>query len=282
MKVIASLPDMQSEADRLRREGSRIAVVPTMGSLHRGHTSLIERARRLADVVVTTIFVNQAQFGPSEDYARYPRDFAHDRTLAEQAGTDIVFAPEAADMYPPGYQTFVTVEGVSGVLEGRFRPTHFRGVTTVVTKLFLAVKPHVAVFGQKDAQQAFIIRQMVRDLNIDTEIVVEPIIRDEDGLALSSRNVYLSADERRNALVLPRSLKHAEERIRSGERSVERLRAELTKIISGGHPASVDYIAFLRPESFTETDTVAPPGVLIAVAACFGTTRLIDNILVTI
>jgi pantoate--beta-alanine ligase len=282
MKVVVPLSEMQAEANRLRREGKRIAVVPTMGALHRGHTSLIERARQLADVVVTTVFVNPAQFAPTEDLAKYPRDLSRDRELAEAAGTDILFAPGSDAMYPPGFHTHVEVEGVSGILEGKVRPTHFRGVTTVVAKLFHLVKPHVAVFGQKDAQQAFIVRRMVKDLDLDVEIVVAPIVREPDGLALSSRNVYLSPDERRRALVLSRALKEAERRVRAGERSADQLRPELSRIIAEGRPDSVDYVAFLNPETFAEVTVIEPPGLLVAVAARFGSTRLIDNVLITI
>jgi len=280
MKVITSVSAMQAEAESLRRAGKRIAVVPTMGYLHRGHTSLIEDARKRADVVVVTVFVNPTQFAPHEDYARYPRDFDRDRRLSEEAGADIVFHPEVGEMYPEGYQTFVEVSSVSEILEGAVRPAHFRGVATVVAKLFLATKPHVAVFGQKDAQQAFIVRRMVRDLNIDVEIIVAPIVREDDGLALSSRNVYLTPSERQRATVLFRSLRRAEERIRAGDRSVGSVRREMMKILQSGEPTGVDYVAFVAPATFQEIQKIEPPGVLIALAVRFGTTRLIDNTLI--
>jgi pantoate--beta-alanine ligase len=253
-----------------------------MGYLHEGHLSLITIARQESDVVVVTLFINPAQFGPSEDFERYPRDLKRDMALAEQSGADILFTPEVRAMYPEGFQTYIEVSEVSSMLEGKMRPAHFRGVTTVVAKLFNLTKPHVAVFGQKDAQQAFIIRQMVRDLNIDTRIVVAPIVREKDGLAMSSRNIYLSAEERNNALSLYRSLNHGKEKIGAGERSLSTVRKEIEKIILGSSPTSIDYIAFLNPETFQETDMIKPPALLIALAVRFGSTRLLDNILIDI
>jgi pantoate--beta-alanine ligase len=282
VRVVAAIREMQEISDRLRREGRKIAVVPTLGYLHRGHTSLIERARSLADIVVTTVFVNPAQFAPNEDFAQYPRDFARDRKLAGEAGTDIIFAPGEGEMYPPGFSSYVEVERVSKILEGKFRPTHFRGVTTVVTKLFDIVKPHIAVFGQKDAQQAFIIRKLVNDLNIDVSIVVAPIVREPDGLALSSRNTYLSESERRNAPALFEALRRASERIGAGERECRTLRSEMKEIIEKGSPRQIDYIAFVNPATFEEIESIEPPEVLIALAARFGSTRLIDNMQVTV
>jgi pantoate--beta-alanine ligase len=282
VRVVAAIREMQEISDRLRREGRKIAVVPTLGYLHRGHTSLIERALSLADIVVTTVFVNPAQFAPNEDFAQYPRDFARDRKLAGEAGTDIIFAPGEGEMYPPGFSSYVEVERVSKILEGKFRPTHFRGVTTVVTKLFDIVKPHIAVFGQKDAQQAFIIRKLVNDLNIDVSIVVAPIVREPDGLALSSRNTYLSESERRNAPALFEALRRASERIGAGERECRTLRSEMKEIIEKGSPRQIDYIAFVNPATFEEIESIEPPEVLIALAARFGSTRLIDNMQVTV
>ncbi len=282
MKIISSIHEMQVEAEHIRLSGKRIGVVPTMGYLHRGHTSLIEMARKQSDVVVTTIFVNPTQFGPGEDFDRYPRDLDRDRVLAEDAGTDYLFTPSTAEMYPAGFATFVTVEGVSEILEGKFRPTHFRGVTTVVMKLLLITKPHIAVFGQKDAQQAFILRKMVRELNVDTEIIVAPIVREHDGLALSSRNVYLSQDERRRATSLYQSLQLASARIQSGDRSVDSLRKEIMNLLKAAQPLQVDYVAFVDPTSFREVDLVAPPQVLALLAVRFGATRLIDNMLISV
>jgi pantoate--beta-alanine ligase len=282
MKIISSIHEMQAEAERIRLSGKRIGVVPTMGYLHRGHTSLIEIARQKADVVVTTIFVNPTQFGPGEDFDRYPRDLERDRVVAQEAGTDVLFTPVTQEMYPPGFGTYVTVEGASEVLEGTFRPTHFRGVTTVVMKLLLITKPHVAVFGQKDAQQAFIIRKMVRELNVDTDVIDAPIVREPDGLALSSRNVYLSRDERRRATSLYQSLQLASARIRSGDRSVDSLRKEMMDLLIAAQPTEVDYVAFVDPTTFREVEVVAPPHVLALLAVRFGATRLIDNLLISV
>lgn len=282
MQIVRSVQEMQGMAERLRLEGKRIGVVPTMGSLHQGHLSLIELARRESDVVVTTLFVNPTQFGEGEDFERYPRDLDRDKVLAQGAGTDILFVPDANEMYPEGYGTFVNVEGVTGILEGAFRPGHFRGVATIVLKLFNITKPHVAVFGQKDAQQLFVIQKLVGDLNLDVQIRVAPILRDVDGLALSSRNVYLKSDERLRATALSRSLNHAEVRVRAGERSVVRVKVEMEEILRQADPVKIDYIAFVDPSSFREVTTIEPPSLLIALAVRLGATRLIDNILISV
>ncbi|MGD1044289.1 MAG: pantoate--beta-alanine ligase [Bacteroidota bacterium] len=278
MQIVKTIREMQDAAEQFRREGKSIAVVPTMGYLHRGHASLIELARSRADVVITTIFVNPTQFAPNEDFNRYPRDLDHDKTIAEAAGTDIIFFPDVAEMYPQEYNSKVEVERVSKILEGTFRPTHFRGVTTVVAKLFHITKPHIAIFGQKDAQQAFIVQKMVKDLNFDIDILIVPIVREQDGLALSSRNVYLNETERKNALVLYHSLQHAAQRIHIGEKNVSNLRIEMENIIKNGNPTQIDYIAFVNPEIFKEVEIIEPPEVLVALAVRFGATRLIDNI----
>ncbi len=282
MQIIKTVNEMQGMSERVRLSGKRVGVVPTMGYLHTGHASLIENARELADVVITTVFVNPPQFGPGEDFGRYPRDFERDHSLAAQAGSDIIFYPDVREMYPEAYGTYVEVEGVSKILEGRSRPTHFRGVTTVVIKLLNITKPHVAVFGQKDAQQAFIVQKMVRELNLDVQVVVAPIVREPDGLAMSSRNVYLNETERKNARVLCKSLLHAQTRIRGGERSATALRSEIESMIAGVNPTQIDYVAFVRPDHFQETDRIEPPSVLVLLAVRFGSTRLIDNMLMTV
>jgi pantoate--beta-alanine ligase len=282
MQVIRHITEMQALAESLRKQGKRIGVVPTMGYLHEGHVSLIKLAREKNDVVITTLFVNPTQFGPDEDFERYPRNFERDQEVADQAGTDVLFSPESNEMYPAGYATIVEVEGVSSILEGKFRPTHFRGVTTVVAKLLSITKPHEAVFGGKDAQQAFLIRKMVKDLNLDVQILVAPTVRERDGLALSSRNAYLDQDERSRATALYRSLQHAEKRVSQGERSATRLRSEMAEILSASRPTKVDYVAFVDPESFKEVELLEPPSVLVALAVWFGSTRLIDNMLVPI
>ena len=278
IQIVTKIREMQDVAERFRREGKNIAVVPTMGYLHRGHASLIELARSRADVVITTIFVNPTQFAPNEDFNRYPRDLDQDKIIAEKAGSDLIFFPDVAEMYPKEFDSKVEVEKASTILEGTFRPIHFRGVTTVVAKLFHITKPHIAIFGQKDAQQAFIVQKMVKDLNFDIDIIIAPIVREEDGLALSSRNVYLSETERKNALVLYRSLQNAAKHIQAGEKNVSDIRAEMEKIIKNGNPTQIDYISFINPEIFEEVEIIEPPEVLAALAVRFGTTRLIDNI----
>lgn len=282
MQVIQHVAEMQAVAESLRVQGRRIGVVPTMGYLHEGHLSLVRLARSHCDTVVVTLFVNPTQFGPTEDFERYPRDLDRDQKLAVQAGADILFCPDTKEVYTQGHATFVEVEGVSSVFEGKFRPTHFRGVTTVVAKLLNITKPHAAVFGQKDAQQAFLIAKMARELNFDVQILVGPTVREQDGLALSSRNVYLSADERSRATALFRSLKRAEMLISQGERSAANIRAQMLGLLSDAAPAKIDYIAFVRPESFQEIEVLEPPSVLVALAVWFGSTRLIDNMTIPI
>jgi pantoate--beta-alanine ligase len=282
VQILKTIREMQEVSEKFRREGKRIAVVPTMGYLHNGHTSLIERASSLADIVITTIFVNPTQFGPNEDFTRYPRDFEHDKAVAHTAGSDIIFSPDTEEIYPTGFSSIVEVEGASNILEGAFRPQHFRGVTTVVAKLLNITKPHIAVLGQKDAQQAFIIRKMVRDLNFDVDIIIAPIVREADGLAMSSRNIYFNETERKSALVLFRSLQHAVERVQQGERSIALLRKEMLNIIQSGAPTQIDYIAFVNPATFSETEHLEPPKILVVLAVRFGTTRLIDNSLISI
>jgi pantoate--beta-alanine ligase len=282
IQVVKTIREMQDIAERLRSEGKKIAVVPTMGYLHGGHASLIERARQSADVVITTIFINPKQFALGEDLSRYPRDFDRDQIVAGDAGTDIIFFPDKKEMYPQEFNSAVEIEGVSKILEGAFRPTHYRGVTTVVAKLFNITKPHIAVFGQKDAQQAFIIKKMVRDLNFDVEIIVAPIVREADGLAMSSRNIYLNETERKNALVLSRSLRYVSDQILQGERSVSILRKEMLNIIQSGEPMGIDYIAFVDPATFSEIGNIEGTEILVLLAVRFGSTRLIDNSLIPI
>ncbi|MBI4548863.1 MAG: pantoate--beta-alanine ligase [Ignavibacteriae bacterium] len=280
MKIIEAIHEMHHAAEDLRQQGKRIAVVPTMGYLHDGHLSLIRVAKQHADVVITTIFVNPTQFGPNEDFTKYPRDLDRDKKLAASVESDILFVPSAEAMYPELYRTYVIVEQLSEVLEGKSRPSHFRGVTTVVTKLFNITRPHVAVFGQKDAQQAIVINQMVKDLNVDIEIIVVPIVREHDGLAMSSRNLYLSATERMQSTVLFRSLQLAEELIDRGERQSSGIISEMTKLITSQPSARIDYISLTEPATLQEVSTLCSgKTVLISLAVWIGTTRLIDNIL---
>ncbi len=274
---------MQKTAAALRAAGKRIGVVPTMGALHEGHLMLIRRACELTDSVTVTLFVNPMQFGPTEDLARYPRPFGRDVEAAGRAGAEFVFAPSNAEMYPPDFQTAVTVERVTSVLEGAVRPGHFRGVTTVVAKLFNIVQPHVAVFGQKDGQQVVVIRRMVRDLNIPLELVVVPTVREADGLALSSRNVYLSPAQRREAPVLYRALRLAARLVGEGERSSGIIRDRMKAEITGGSSGMVEYISVADAASLGEQETLRGGGeLMISLAVRFGTTRLIDNILVNV
>ena len=270
---------MQEWSDAKRRNGATIAVIPTMGYLHEGHLSLIDTARRSgADTIVVTIFVNPTQFGPNEDFAKYPRDFERDAKLCESKQVDAVFAPEAEEMYPEDSSTWVIEEKLSQGLCAKTRPTHFRGVTTVVSKLFLATLPHIAVFGQKDGQQARVIKRMVRDLNFPIRIVISPIIREADGLARSSRNKYLSEEEHRNALSLSRGLMKLKAEIESGRTDLAALLAELRASIEAAS-GSVDYIEAVDAETLEPIEKISG-SMMFPVAVYFGKTRLIDNILV--
>lgn len=275
--VISNVVEMQKEAERLRMLGKRVAVVPTMGFLHEGHLSLIRTAKKHAGVVITTVFVNPTQFGPSEDFTRYPRSVDRDTQLASQAGTDYLFAPETGAIYPQHYHSFVEVEKITEVLEGRVRPGHFRGVATIVAKLFNITKPHVAVFGQKDAQQVAVIRQMIRDLNFDIELMVCPIVRESDGLAMSSRNTYLSESERAEAPILYRSLKLAERSILQGQKDPKVVIQQVEDSITRNSSAVVDYVSIAGASTLEEL-TVCKGSMLVSLAAKFGKTRLIDNI----
>jgi pantoate--beta-alanine ligase len=273
--VIATVDEMQRLARAARREGKKIGLVPTMGALHAGHLSLIDAANRECVWTVATIFVNPTQFGPHEDYARYPRQLDGDLKLLSGRGVDVVFAPSAEEMYPVGYATAVTVEGITRRWEGAIRPGHFSGVATVVLKLFHATLPHAAFFGQKDYQQCAVIRRMTVDLDVPVEIRVCPIVRDADGLALSSRNVYLSSDERRRALSLSKSLARAAELWASGTRRSETITAAMRAILESA-PVEVDYAAVVDGDTLAPIDE-AGPGSVALVAARLGATRLIDN-----
>lgn len=254
-----------------------VGLVPTMGYLHEGHLSLVRAARAENAHVVTSIFVNPTQFAPNEDLERYPRDERRDLALLEEEGVDAVFAPEVGEMYPEGFETYVSVERATQRLEGASRPTHFRGVTTVVLKLFNIVQPRRAYFGQKDAQQLAVIRRMVRDLNAPVEIVGMPIVREPDGLAMSSRNVYLSPEERRAALALSRALRQAEELFAAGERDAGIIRSAVESTIGAEPLAAIDYVSVADTETLEELTAVERPA-LVSVAARFGGTRLIDNV----
>ena len=274
--IIRDVIEMQGVADSLRRQGRRISVVPTMGFLHRGHLSLIEAAKACSDSAITTIFVNPLQFGPSEDFARYPRDLERDASLASGAGTDYLFVPDTQAMYTPDHHTFVDVERITNVLEGRSRPGHFRGVATVVAKLFNITRPHVAVFGQKDAQQVAVVRQMLRDLNFGIELVVCPTVRETDGLAMSSRNSYLSSEQRLQALVLYKSLVLAQNLIVRGERNAATIIRGMKEMLATAPLAVIDYVSIADQETLEELSQCRGK-MIISLAVRFGATRLIDN-----
>jgi len=270
---------MKQAARAARAEGRLVGLVPTMGALHEGHLSLVRAALGQCQTVAVSIFVNPAQFGPHEDLSRYPRPIEKDAALLEQLGVHYLFAPQPAEIYPGGFRTYVHVESWSERLEGRSRPGHFRGVTTVVLKLLEIVQPHFAYFGRKDAQQARLVRQMVRDLNLDTEIVVRPIVREADGLAMSSRNAYLNRDERRAATVLHRALDAVRREIAAGERDAQHLQAAMRKVLDAEPLASTDYAEIVDADTL-EPVTRLRRSCLVLLAVFIGTTRLIDNLLI--
>jgi pantoate--beta-alanine ligase len=279
MEIINRRKRMMSVARRLRREENRtIGLVPTMGALHEGHLSLIHEARALCDVVVVSVFVNPAQFGPNEDFAAYPRDLTRDSALLAEYNVDYVFAPTSDEIYPNGFSTYVTVDGLSDKLEGAARPGHFRGVTTVVSILLNIVRPHFAFFGQKDAQQSIVIKQMVRDLAFDAEVVVLPIVREESGLAMSSRNAYLDDEERRAATALNRALSQAQALYAEGERSGPRL-IEVVRSTIGSEPLTrIDYVSLNDADTLEKIDKLGEQPALLSLAVFIGKTRLIDNV----
>lgn len=270
---------MRAAARAARLAGKRVGLVPTMGALHEGHLSLVRAARSACDVVAASIFVNPLQFGPNEDLEKYPRSFERDRELLESEGVQFLFAPSVAEMYPAGAVTWVTVEELSSKLDGRSRPGHFRGVTTVVAKLFHIVEPDAAFFGQKDAAQVAIIRRMVSDLNFPVEIVVCPIVRERDGLAMSSRNAYLDAEQRKQALVLHGSLKRVRELVDAGEMAARKLAFAGREEFAREPAVRLDYFEIVNPDTLDPVEDVSG-GALVAVAAFVGSTRLIDNLLI--
>src|SRR5271166_2047210 len=280
MRICNTIEDMRAACRGVRSGGKRLGFVATMGALHEGHLSLVRAGRAECDVVVASIFVNPTQFGPTEDLAKYPRTFDRDRQLLEKEGVELLFAPSVEEMYPAGAVTWVTVEGLSEKLDGRSRPGHFRGVTTVVAKLFHVIEPDAAFFGQKDAAQVAIIRRMVRDLNFPVEIVGCPIVREADGLAMSSRNAYLDAQQRKQALALHGSLVRIKKCWEGGEANAAKLLAEGREEFAGEDSVRVDYFEIVDPENLDPTENAAD-GALVAVAAYVGKTRLIDNILLT-
>ncbi|WP_286975979.1 pantoate--beta-alanine ligase [Acetomicrobium sp. UBA5826] len=278
MEVIKRIADMKAISLCLKREGKSIGLVPTMGYLHEGHLNLIKAARRENDIIIMSNFVNPLQFGPKEDFATYPRDPDHDNKLAESAGVDYVFGPTSEEMYPQGYCTYVEVNGpMVEKMCGMSRPGHFKGVTTVVLKLFLITQPDRAYFGQKDAQQAIIVRKMVTDLNVPVKIITCPIVREEDGLALSSRNTYLSSEERVQALALPRALSAGKNMIIQGETDPQKVKRHITSILASSPGIRVDYVEVVNGDDISDLSAIKGK-VLLAAAVYVGKTRLIDNI----
>jgi pantoate--beta-alanine ligase len=277
MKICNTIEEMRSAGRTLRRGGERLGFVPTMGALHEGHLSLVRAAKASCDVVAASIFVNPTQFGPTEDLAKYPRSFERDCELLEKEGVELLFAPSVDEMYPAGAVTWVTVEELSAKLDGRSRPGHFRGVTTVVAKLFHIVEPDAAFFGQKDAAQVAIIRRMATDLNFPVEIVACPIVREPDGLAMSSRNAYLDPQQRKQALVLHRSLLCAKKFWEAGERNAAKLVAAAEEEFAAEKSVRLDYFEIVDPDNLDPLSDVGN-GALVAVAAFIGATRLIDNV----
>jgi pantoate--beta-alanine ligase len=280
MEIINRRQRMTSVARKIRREQDRtVGLVPTMGALHEGHLSLVREARRMCDVVVVSVFVNPTQFGPGEDFEHYPRDLTKDTALLTDYNVDYIFAPTIEEMYPKGFSSYVNVEGLSEQLEGASRPGHFRGVATVVTILLNTVRPDFAFFGQKDAQQALVIRRLVKDLAFDTEVVILPIVREDTGLAISSRNLYLNAEEQASAAVIHRALVQAKNTFKEGERSAARIADVVRSTIESEPRARLDYVAIADAETLDPVERVEERPTLIAVAAYIGKTRLIDNVI---
>jgi len=277
MEIISTMREMSRISDELRSSGKTIVLVPTMGYFHEGHLSLMREGRRRGDVLVVSLFVNPTQFGEGEDYQIYPRDFSRDKALVEGIGVDILFVPTVEQMYPEGYQTFVETERITKPMEGQFRPSHFRGVTTVVAKLFNIVKPHIAIFGEKDFQQLAVIRRMVEDLNMGVEIIGMPIVRERDGLAMSSRNQYLTSDQREAALSLTRSLQEASQLFRSGERNAGRIIDAVERVIEPERDVTIEYVEIRDAKTLEEIEMIEGQAV-IALAIKVGKVRLIDNL----
>lgn len=278
MRQIETVAEMKTACRAVTRGGQTLGFVPTMGALHEGHLSLVRASKANCDITAVSVFVNPLQFGPTEDLAQYPRTLESDSRLLRELGVDLLFVPSVAEMYPPGAQTRVEVTEISNRLDGASRPGHFQGVSTVVCKLFEIVRPDRAYFGQKDAAQCALLRKMARDLDMDVQIVVCPIVREPDGLAMSSRNVYLNPDQRKRALVLSRSLREVRSAAEAGERDAQKLLTIGTATIASEPAAKLDYFVIVDPDTLDPLEQVSP-GMLVAVAAWVGTTRLIDNML---
>lgn len=277
MKIIQKVAAMKAYVKAIKDKGETICLVPTMGYLHKGHLDLMRMGRPMADHLIISIFVNPTQFGPNEDLDKYPRDMERDTQLAASVGVECIFFPDVSRMYPNGYATYVNVERITTGLCGAARPTHFRGVTTVVAKLFNIIEPELAIFGEKDYQQLAVIKRMVDDLNMNVKIIAHPTVREEDGIAMSSRNKYLNPEERKNALVLHRSLLHARDRVKSGEKSAAKIRDEVVEMISETPGSVIDYVEIVDADELEPIEQFNAAAVM-ALAVKFGATRLIDNI----
>lgn len=286
MKIIRTVAAAQKLSTQLRAKNKTIGFVPTMGFLHEGHLSLVRAVRKKTDIVIVSIFVNPLQFGPKEDLSRYPRDFRRDEKLCKNEGVDYIFYPDVKQMYPEDYSTYIDVENISEGLEGEIRPGHFKGVATIVLKLFNIVQPHISVFGQKDAQQAAVLKKMVKDLNVNTKIIISPTIREKDGLAMSSRNVYLTKEQRRDAVYLNKALQFAKRKItlENYNRDIDFLCGQMSKLIKSRPEATkIDYISFNDNETLEEIKSLKNAKnkeILISLAVRFGNVRLIDNIVI--
>ncbi len=280
MEIINRRQRMSSLARKLRREGKTVGFVPTMGALHAGHLALVREARQMSDVVIVSIFVNPTQFNEQKDFDKYPRDITHDASLLADYQIDYIFAPDVEEIYPPNFSTYVYVEGLTESLEGASRPGHFRGVATIVTILFNTIRPDFAFFGQKDAQQVAVISRLTRDLGFDTEIVVLPTVREESGLAMSSRNERLSPEHRAKAAVIYKGLREAKIAVRDGERNAANLHEIVRRNLAAEPEAQIEYIAVVDSEKLEPIDKIGEKAVMIAVAARFGDIRLIDNVIV--
>lgn len=276
MQIVSTVEEVRKQVKKWREEGLSVGLVPTMGYLHEGHKSLIDKAVEQNDRVVVSVFVNPIQFGPNEDLATYPRDLERDAALCENAGANLIFHPEPENMYESDFCSFIDMDGLTKGLCGKTRPTHFRGVCTVVGKLFNIVEPDRAYFGQKDAQQLAVIRRMVRDLNFNLEVIGCPIIREDDGLAKSSRNTYLSKEERKAAVILHKGLLHGEELVKAGEKSAATVKQAITEIIESEPLAKIDYVEIVNFDNIETIETI-DGSILAAVAVYIGKTRLIDN-----
>jgi pantoate--beta-alanine ligase len=279
MRTITTVKEMQAASNELRKD-KKIGFVPTMGYLHEGHLALVKKAREFGDIVAVSIFINPTQFGPNEDLAKYPRDFDKDSILLEQEKTDIIFFPDSKEIYPKGYSTYVQVRDLQNHLCGKSRTGHFVGVATVVAKLFNIVKPHFAVFGQKDYQQLKVIERMVQDLNMDIEIIGFPTVREQDGLAMSSRNTYLSPDERSRALLISASLAEAERLFRNGTREATLIQREVERVLKSKEGVDIEYVSITDPDTLEDVKQIKDK-VLVAIACHVGKTRLIDNKVLT-